>query len=191
MKTQKELITRVLKNLKFKKYFIHGKVEEVVEVTKDQLEIIKDKCTYIEIRYPDIEGLLHDNGDSIVGVLKDNIGMLIKDLQNYEERTIYRTLTVEFIPNSRINREWKTLKDKFTFSEAIELIKQGYKVKRKSDKKTKYTYIDDEDCVEYKDGTKKCFQISVIKANGERVRYDRSFDDYFAVDWVIVKIDKN
>ena len=187
MKTDQEIIDYVLKNTKVKEYFICDKVEEVLEVTKEQLEVIREKCRYIEIRQPDVEELLHEKDTSTVGVLRFNLDTLRKDLMNRDEMTIYRTLDVEFVPKSRIKNQWKTLKDKFTFSEAIELVKQGYKVKRKSDKKTKYIYIDDKDCVEFEDGSRKCFQISAIKANGERIRYDRNFDDYFAIDWIIVR----
>ena len=187
MVTQTDIISNCLKNPKMRKYFICGKVEEVFEITKEQLESIRDKCRYIEIRQPDIEELLHENNTAIVGVLKENLFTLMKDLGNIDEKTVYRAINVEFIPKSRIKRYWKTLKDKFTFSEAIELIKQGYKVKRKSDKKTKYIYIDDEDCVKFKDGTRKCFQVSAITSNNERIKYNRNFDDYFAIDWIIVE----
>jgi len=173
--------------MEVKKLYICEKVEDVVEVTKEELEKINNLCDYVLIEKDAIEYLVHSKPNDIVGVLRYNLVNLLLDIESLKKEKIHRNQYVKFIPKPIVDRYYKELDSEFTFSETLNLIKDGYKLTNKENDSFEYIYLDENDKIELKTGNYSYKKISCKLSNGEVVEYKTNFDDYFSKQWIIVK----
>ena len=113
--------------------FRNGKVSEVLEVTKEDILDLKDKLSYVSIAEIVTDKILPNCKDTdVVGIIVGDIGNILKDLNIDTEQEIVKNPDCWFVYNPK-RHGYKPLEGPdavFTFGEAIELLKLGYKMAR-------------------------------------------------------------
>jgi len=113
-------------------YFRGGKINEAIEVTKEELKTIKEKCKYVSISSKDENNLKNVNDNEIAGAIFGDIENIFKDIvkEDYDVGVV-KNPDCWFVNKDFISKNYKNLEtDKFTFGDAIELLKLGFKVAR-------------------------------------------------------------
>jgi len=113
-------------------FFRGNGIVEAIEVTKADLNAIKDKCSYVSISEADEDFLKDFEDNDIVGAIFGNIDNIFRDITDPK----YTVNVVEnpdcwFVNKNFIAKNYKDFNSsKFTFGEAVVLLKLGYKVAR-------------------------------------------------------------
>ena len=119
--------------MRVKEYFRGGKISRGLEVTKNDLKNILEVSPYVSVSDADKNVLKNQKMDEIVGVIMGDIDNILFDLQlgNRDELALVENPDCWFVNKDFINKNYKDLEtSKFTFGEAIELLKLRFKVAR-------------------------------------------------------------
>jgi len=118
--------------MKRAEFFRGNGVVEALEVTKLELNTIKEKCSYVSISEADENNLKEMKGDEIVGAIFGDIDNIFKDVVDPNHKTdVVENPDCWFVNKDFIAKNYKKFNSsKFTFGEAITLLKLGYKVAR-------------------------------------------------------------
>ena len=182
-----------------KEYFRGNKVSKGLEVTKFELYQIAGKLNYISISEAD-KNLVDDNG--VVGVIMGDIDNILADVAGEAINKMVVNPDCWFVNKSFMDKNYKDLDNpetRFTFGEAVELLKLGYKVARIGwNGKNMFLFLVPGSTFKvsrppllgiYPEGTEVSYQphIDMKTAQGTVVPWLASQSDVLAEDWVIVK----
>ena len=124
--------------MKIVKYFRNGKIDNGLEVSKKELMEILEKLDYVSISESD-KLFKYETDDNIVGTIIGDIYNIVDDLGIRSELVPENSITVYsnkpttwFVNKDNMKLDYKPLTSDtlFTLSEAMELMKLGYKVAR-------------------------------------------------------------
>ena len=187
--------------MKIKKYFRCGKVSTGVEVNKSELVELKINNDVISISEADLNNL-KDYDDL------ETVGVIFGDIQNIEglSDSWYRMKTETVVnpdcwfvlnPEKHGYKEFNS--SGFTFGDAVELLKQGYKVARHGwNGKNMFLFLVPGSKFKvsrppllgiYEEGTEIEYHphIDMKTASGDIVPWLASHTDVLAEDWCIVE----
>ena len=182
-----------------KEYFRGNKVSKGLEVTKFELYQIAGKLNYISISEAD-KNLVDDNG--IVGVIMGDIDNILADVAGEAINKMVVNPDCWFVNKCFMDKNYKDLDNpetRFTFGEAVELLKLGYKVARIGwNGKGMFLFLVPGSTFKvsrppllgiYPEGTEVSYQphIDMKTAQDTVVPWLASQSDVLAEDWVIAK----
>ncbi len=182
-----------------KEYFRGNKVSKGLEVTKEDLDDIVKKCSYVSVSEAD-KNLVDDNG--IVGVIMGDIDNVLVDVAGEAINKMVVNPDCWFVNKCFMDKNYKDLDNpetRFTFGEAVELLKLGYKVARIGwNGKGMFLFLVPGSTFKvsrppllgiYPEGTEVSYQphIDMKTAQDTVVPWLASQSDVLAEDWVIAK----
>ena len=185
-----------------KEYFRGNKVSKGLEVTKFELYQIAGKLNYISISEADKNNFENYSDSDIVGVIMGNINNILADINGNKDNLVALNPDCWFVNKSFISKNYKDLDNpetRFTFGEAVELLKLGYKVARIGwNGEGMFLFLVPGSTFKvsrppllgiYPEGTEVSYQphIDMKTAQDTVVPWLASQSDILAEDWVIVK----
>jgi len=192
-----------------KEFFRDGKIKEGIVVSEEELGSILNVCDYVSISKADVEKLgikwktIEDleklNRNKIVGTIFGNIDNIFKNIADPEyDIGVVENPDCWFVNKEFLDSNYKDIeKNKFTFGEAVELLKMGYMVAREGwNGKGMFLFLVSGSKFKvsrkpllgiYPEGTEIEYQphIDMKTAQGTVVPWLASQSDILAEDWVV------
>ena len=185
-----------------KEYFRGNKVSKGLEVTKQDLEDIMKKCSYVLVSEADRNYIDDFDSFDTVGVIMGTINNILADINGNKDNPIALNPDCLFVNKNSISENYKEFnspKAVFTFGEAVELLKLGYKVARIGwNGQNMFLFLVPGSTFKvsrppllgiYPEGTEVSYQphIDMKTAQDTVVPWLASQSDVLAEDWVIAK----
>jgi hypothetical protein len=115
--------------MKIVKYVKNGKIVEMLEVTLNELELIRKTCDFVNISIYDLNNLPEVKGDDTIGVIAGDIYNVLNILDNNYEGEIVRNPDCWFINKEFLKNNYKSIDSLFEFWEILPLLKSRRVVK--------------------------------------------------------------
>jgi len=180
-------------------FFKGGKVIEAIKVTKEELQNVMNKCSYVSVGEADRKNIESYKDEDIVGVIAGNIDNVFKDaceLEDYDVNVVDNPdCWFVFKPEKH---GYIDLYGTFSFGVAIDLLKLGYRVARKGwNGKNMFLFLVPGSKFKvsrppllgiYPEGTEITYQphIDMKTAQDTVVPWLASQSDVLAEDWVTI-----